>query len=99
MVDNDNRHCGMQAAFDAVEAHMLPGLGDAAEEAGPAVLLAAEFALVNLWVESGFSLDAFREVIDAVETPGRFSYRECGDRSRTISWLGYDRCVRVQPML
>jgi hypothetical protein len=40
MVDNDNRHCGVQAAFDAVEARMLPGLGDAAEEAGPEVLLA-----------------------------------------------------------
>jgi hypothetical protein len=79
--------------------YVLPGLVDAAEEAGPQVLLAAEFALVELWIESGFSLDAFREVIDAVETPGRFSYRECGDRSRTISWLSYDRCVRVQPML
>ena len=94
MVDNDNRHCGMQAAFDAVEAHMLPGLGDAAEEAGPEVLLAAEFALVNLWVESGFSLDAFREVIDASKPPADFHIASVATVvAQYRGWATIDACV------
>jgi hypothetical protein len=57
----------MQQAFDAVEEHMLPGLDDAAVEAGPRVLLAAQFVLAEAWVELGYSLDALREVIDAID--------------------------------
>jgi hypothetical protein len=65
----------MRQAFDAVREHVLPGLGDAWDEAGPKVLLAAQFALAELWAESGFSLDAFREVIDAVDPARGFIHR------------------------
>jgi hypothetical protein len=72
-IDN---HRAMQKAFDAVQATMLPGLVDAAEEAGPRVLLAAQFELAELWVGCGYSLDTLREAIDAVDPTPELIHRK-----------------------
>jgi hypothetical protein len=54
MAANDNRH-EARKALAAVQEHVLPGLGDAWDEADPVTVLVAAGVLGELWRESGYS--------------------------------------------
>ena len=58
--NNDNSREEIARAYSAVQAHVLPGLGDAWDEAGPAVVLVLASILADVWLETG------RETFDLI---------------------------------
>jgi hypothetical protein len=50
-------------AYSAVQTHVLPGLGDAWDDAGPAVVLVLASILADVWLETGFeTFDLIRAI-------------------------------------
>jgi hypothetical protein len=58
--NNDNSREEIARAYSAVQVHVLPGLGDAWDEAGPAVALVLASILADVWLETG------RETFDLI---------------------------------
>jgi hypothetical protein len=54
-------------AYVAIQAHVLPGLGDAWDEAGPAVALVLASILADVWLTSGFETFDLVQAINGVE--------------------------------
>ena len=54
-------------AYAAVQAHVLPGLGDAWEEAGPVVGLVMASILADVWLSSGFETFDLIRAINGVQ--------------------------------
>jgi hypothetical protein len=54
-------------AYAAVQVHVLPGLGDAWDEAGPAVGLVMASILADVWLETGFETFDLIRVINGVQ--------------------------------
>lgn len=68
MDNNDkNNRDEIARAYVAVQTHMLPGLGDAWDEAGPAVALVLASILADVWLESGFETFDLIRVINGAE--------------------------------
>lgn len=65
MNNNDHSREDMARAYSAVQAHVLPGLGDAWEEAGPAVIMATQYALIQLAIDSRLPLSDLVDFIGA----------------------------------
>jgi hypothetical protein len=59
-------------AYVAVQTHMLPGLGDAWDEAGPAVALVLTSILADVWLESGFETFDLIRAINGAERSTMF---------------------------
>jgi len=59
-------------AYVAVQTHMLPGLGDAWDEAGPAVALVLASILADVWLESGFQTFDLIQAINGIERSTMF---------------------------
>jgi hypothetical protein len=69
MVDNnknDSRE-DIARAYAAVQAHVLPGLGDAWDVAGPAVVLVMASILADIWLDSGFETFDLIQVVNGVQ--------------------------------
>ena len=62
-----NHHNEIDRAYSAVQMHVLPGLGDAWDEAGPAVVLVMASILADVWLESGFETFDLIRAINGVE--------------------------------
>ena len=63
MKDDSNSREEINRAYAAVQTHVLPGLGDAWDVAGPAVVLVLASILADVWLESGFeTFDLIRAV-------------------------------------
>jgi len=60
-------HVDIAKAFAAVQENMLPGLAVAWDKSGPAVLLAAQYAVAKLAVDSRYRPEDLIEIIRAVE--------------------------------
>ena len=60
-------HNEIDRAYSALQVHVLPGLGDAWDEAGPAVVLVMASILADVWLESGFETFDLLRVINGVE--------------------------------
>jgi hypothetical protein len=58
----DERH--LKAASDKIRKETLPVLGKVYDETGPAAVLALTIMLADIWLESGFTADDWREIID-----------------------------------
>ena len=52
--NNNNSREEIARAYSAVQRHVLPGLGDAWEEAGPSVIVVLSGMMTDAWLESGF---------------------------------------------
>ena len=63
------RKSGMKSIepIAAVQVHVLPGLGDAWDEAGPAVVLVMASILADVWLETGFETFDLIRAINGVE--------------------------------
>ena len=64
--DNKSRE-EIDRAYAAVQVHVLPGLGDAWEAAGPAVGLVLASILADVWLESGFETFDLVRAINGVQ--------------------------------
>ena len=64
--DNKSRE-EIDRAYTAVQTHVLPGLGDAWEAAGPAVGLVLASILADVWLESGFETFDLVRAINGVQ--------------------------------
>jgi hypothetical protein len=53
----------IEKAHAALREETLPSLAAAYDKAGPATVLALTLILADVWLESGFSADDWREVI------------------------------------
>ena len=65
MVDNNKNDSReeIDRAYVALQTHVLPGLGDAWDQAGPAVILVMASILADVWLESGFeTFDLIRAI-------------------------------------
>lgn len=74
MVDNnknDSRE-DIDRAYVAIQAHVLPGLGDAWDAAGPAVGLVLASILADVWLESGFETFDLIQAINGRERSTMF---------------------------
>ena len=60
-------HNEIDRAYSALQVHVLPGLGDAWDEAGPAVVLVLASILADVWLESGFETFDLIRAINGVE--------------------------------
>jgi hypothetical protein len=68
MIDNNNNSREEIArAYAAVQTHVLPGLGDAWDAAGPAVVLVLASILADVWLESGFQTFDLIRAVNGVE--------------------------------
>lgn len=67
MTNNNNPRGEIDRAYAAVQAHVLPGLGDAWEAAGPAVGLVLASILADVWLESGFETFDLVRAINGVQ--------------------------------
>ena len=67
MTNNDNSRAEIDRAYVAVQVHVLPGLGDAWEAAGPAVGLVLASILADVWLESGFETFDLIKAINGVQ--------------------------------
>lgn len=54
-------------AYSAVQTHVLPGLGDAWDDAGPAVVLVLASILADVWLETGFETFDLIRAINGVQ--------------------------------
>ena len=68
---NDSRE-EIARAYAAVQTHVLPGLGDAWDAAGPAVGLVLASILADVWLESGFETFDLIQVINGVQRSTMF---------------------------
>ena len=64
---NEKSRDEIAQAYAAVQVHVLPGLGDAWDEAGPAVVLVMASILADVWLESGFETFDLIRAINGVE--------------------------------
>ena len=64
---NEKSRDEIAQAYAAVQVHVLPGLGDAWDEAGPAVMLVMASILADVWLESGFETFDLIRAINGVE--------------------------------
>jgi hypothetical protein len=62
----DSEH-QFKAASDKVRKETLPTLGKAYDETGPAAVLALTLMLADIWLESGFTVGEWREIIDVYD--------------------------------
>jgi hypothetical protein len=67
MTNNDNSREEIDQAYAAVQVHVLPGLGDAWDEAGPQVVLVLASILADVWIESGRETFDLIRVINGVQ--------------------------------
>ena len=65
--DDNNSREEIDRAYAAVQVHVLPGLGDAWDAAGPAVVLALASILADVWIESGFETFDLIRAINGVQ--------------------------------
>jgi len=65
--NNDNSREEIDRAYAAVQIHVLPGLGDAWDEAGPAVVLTLASILADVWIETGFETFDLIRAINGVQ--------------------------------
>lgn len=65
--NNNNSREEIDQAYAAVQVHVLPGLGDAWDEAGPAVVLVMASILADVWIESGFETFDLIRTINGVQ--------------------------------
>lgn len=64
---NDNDHEAerhFKAAANKMRKEALPILGKVYDENGPAAVLVLTLMLADIWLESGFTTDEWREIID-----------------------------------
>jgi hypothetical protein len=72
MADNNNdrkfweERSGIEKAHAALREETLPGLANAYDKAGPAAVLTLAFILADVWLESGFTMDEWREVMPEI---------------------------------
>ena len=90
MNDNDKGREEIAKAYSAVQTHVLPGLGDAWDEAGPAVVLVIAQILADVWLESGFETFDLVRVIN-----GRFDAAAKPASTERASGVGTHRPDRV----
>ena len=67
--DNNKNYYGdersqIDRAHAALREETLPGLASAYDKAGPATVLALTMILADVWLESGFSTDEWRDIIN-----------------------------------
>ena len=67
MNNNDKTRDEIAQAYAAVRKHVLPGLGDAWDEAGPAVGLVLTSILADAWLTTGYETFDLIEVINGKE--------------------------------
>jgi hypothetical protein len=67
MNDNDKSREEIGRAYSALQEHVLPGLGDAWDVAGPVTVLVMASILADVWLESGFETFDLIRVINGVE--------------------------------
>ena len=67
MINNDNSREEIDRAYAAVQVHVLPGLGDAWDAAGPAVVLVLTSILADVWLESRFETFDLIRAINGVQ--------------------------------
>ena len=67
MKNNNDPREEIDRAYAAVQVHVLPGLGDAWDEAGPVVVLVMASILADVWLESGFETFDLIRAINGVE--------------------------------
>jgi hypothetical protein len=65
--NNDSPKEEIDRAYAAVRTHVLPGLGDAWGEAGPAVGLVLASILADVWIESGHETFDLIRAINGVQ--------------------------------
>jgi hypothetical protein len=65
--NNNNAREEINRAYTAVQTHVLPGLGDAWDEAGPAVVLVLAGMMSSAWRASGFQTFDLIRMINAQE--------------------------------
>jgi hypothetical protein len=65
--NNNNAREEIDQAYTAVQVHVLPGLGDAWDEAGPAVVLVLGAILADVWIETGFETFDLIRAINGVQ--------------------------------
>ena len=69
--DNNDKIFGegrLEEAHSALRKETLPALASAYDEAGPATLLTLAFILADIWLESGFTTNEWREIIDIFDS-------------------------------
>ena len=64
---NEKNRDEIAQAYFAVQTHVLPGLGDAWDEAGPAIVLVMASILADVWLEAGFETFDLIRAINGVE--------------------------------
>jgi hypothetical protein len=62
--DDNQKQRQLKAATDKMRKEALPILGEAYDENGPAAVLALTVMLADIWLESGFTTNEWRSVID-----------------------------------
>jgi hypothetical protein len=58
----DERH--LKGAGEKIRKEVLPVLGKIYDDHGPATVLALALMAADIWLESGFATDEWREIID-----------------------------------
>ena len=66
-MNDDKSRDEIAKAYLAVQEHVLPGLGDAWDAAGPAVVLVMASILADVWLESGFETFDLIRAINGIE--------------------------------
>lgn len=67
MDNNDKSRDEIAQAYAALRKHVLPGLGDAWDEAGPAVGLVLTSILADAWLSTGLETFDLIQVINGTE--------------------------------
>jgi hypothetical protein len=65
--NNDDPRDEIARAYVAVQMHVLPGLGDAWDMAGPSVVLVLTNILADVWLQSGFETFDLIRVMNGVQ--------------------------------
>ena len=60
----------LKIASDKMRKEALPVLGKVYDETGPAAVLALTMMLADIWLESGFTIDEWREIITLYDVEG-----------------------------
>jgi hypothetical protein len=60
----------LKVASDKMRKEALPVLGKIYDETGPAAVLALAMMLADIWLESGFTIDEWREIITLYDVEG-----------------------------
>jgi hypothetical protein len=60
----------LKVASDKMRKEALPVLGKVYDETGPAAVLALTMMLADIWLESGFTIDEWREIITLYDVEG-----------------------------